>query len=173
MYFTQNHDENSWQGTEYEKMGAAAQTFAVLTFGLKGMPLIYSGQEAANKKRLRFFDKDTIQWNNYPLADFYGKLLNLKRTEPALEAGENGGSFIKVSDNKNENVYAFVRMKEKSKVLFVFNLSSKPQKVKIESPDIAGTAADVFATTSQEIAFKASYSVNLQPWQYQVFRYKN
>lgn len=173
MYFTQNHDENSWQGTEYEKMGAAAQTFAVLTFGLKGMPLIYSGQEAANKKRLRFFDKDTIQWNNYPLADFYTKLLYLKKNEPALEAGENGGNFIKLDAGKNENVYAFIRLKEKSKVMFVFNLSAKPQKIKFDAPEIAGIATDVFATTPQEIGFKSSYSVTLQPWQYQVFRYKN
>jgi hypothetical protein len=64
-------------------------------------------------------------------------------------------------------------MKEKSKVLFVFNLSAKPQKVKFDAPEIAGIVTDVFATTPQEIGFKPSYSVTLQPWQYQVFRYKN
>jgi hypothetical protein len=99
--------------------------------------------------------------------------LNLKKNEPALEAGENGGAFIKLNAGKNENVYSFIRMKEKSKVMFVFNLSAKPQKIKLEAPDIAGIATDVFATNAQEIGFKPSYSVTLQPWQYQVFRYKN
>ena len=28
-----------------------------------GLPLIYSGQELPNKKRLMFFDKDEIDWS--------------------------------------------------------------------------------------------------------------
>ena len=45
MRFTTNHDENSWNGTEFERLGDAASTFAALTFLIPGMPLIYSGQE--------------------------------------------------------------------------------------------------------------------------------
>jgi len=54
LFFTANHDENSWNGTEYEKYGNLAKAFAVLTFTWKGVPLIYSGQELPNNKRLRF-----------------------------------------------------------------------------------------------------------------------
>jgi len=62
MQFITNHDENSWDGSEYERMGDAVKTFTVLTFTFPGIPLIYSGQESAMSKRLRFFDKDTIPW---------------------------------------------------------------------------------------------------------------
>ncbi|HSD63257.1 MAG TPA: alpha-amylase family glycosyl hydrolase, partial [Ignavibacteriaceae bacterium] len=67
MRFTTNHDENTWNGTEFERMGAAAETFDVFTCVISGMPLVYSGQEAGLNKRLKFFEKDTIQWekNNY------------------------------------------------------------------------------------------------------------
>jgi glycosidase len=44
MFFTANHDENSWNGTEYEKYGNAAKVFAVFSFVWSGLPLIYSGQ---------------------------------------------------------------------------------------------------------------------------------
>ncbi len=63
MFFTSNHDENSWNGTEFERMGDdAAETFAVLTYMLPGMPLIYSGQEVGLNRRLQFFEKDSIDW---------------------------------------------------------------------------------------------------------------
>ncbi|MEZ4908436.1 MAG: alpha-amylase family glycosyl hydrolase [Saprospiraceae bacterium] len=60
MNFTTNHDENSWNGTVYERMGKAADAMTVLAFTWQGMPLVYSGQEAGLNKRLSFFDKDEI-----------------------------------------------------------------------------------------------------------------
>jgi len=52
MNFITNHDENSWNGTVKERMGDAAAAFAVLSYTLPGMPLIYSGQEVGLDKRL-------------------------------------------------------------------------------------------------------------------------
>ena len=60
MNFTTNHDENSWNGTTREKYGDGEKAFAVLSYTLPGMPLVYSGQEAGLNKRLQFFIKDTI-----------------------------------------------------------------------------------------------------------------
>ena len=45
MNFITNHDENSWNGTEFERMGDGVKAFATLSFTVPGMPLIYSGQE--------------------------------------------------------------------------------------------------------------------------------
>ena len=50
MQFTSNHDENSWNGTEFERLGAGAKTFAVLCGTLPDMLLIYNGQESAFNK---------------------------------------------------------------------------------------------------------------------------
>ncbi len=60
MQFTSNHDENSWNGTEYERLGNGVQTFAVITALLRDMPLIYNGQESSFNRRLKFFAKDSI-----------------------------------------------------------------------------------------------------------------
>ena len=57
MQFTSNHDENTWNGTVFERLGNAAESFAVFSFLIPDMPLIYSGQEAGLNKRLEFFDK--------------------------------------------------------------------------------------------------------------------
>lgn len=76
MFFTSNHDENSWNGTEYERYGDKALPFAERTFQLGGVPLIYSGQELPLKKRLAFFDKDEIPWHEGThLHDFYKELI--------------------------------------------------------------------------------------------------
>ncbi|NCC36647.1 MAG: hypothetical protein EOM24_32240, partial [Chloroflexia bacterium] len=41
MQFTSNHDENSWNGTEQERLGDARKVMAVLTANIPGLPLIY------------------------------------------------------------------------------------------------------------------------------------
>jgi glycosidase len=64
MYFTSNHDENSWSGTEFERMGANhLVAFVVSATAESSMPLLYTGQEVSMRKRLRFFDKDTVDWS--------------------------------------------------------------------------------------------------------------
>jgi glycosidase len=93
LQFTSNHDENSWNGTEYERLGDAVKTMAILSFTVPGMPLIYTGQEAGLNKRLAFFEKDSIDWNNLDMQQFYQKLIQLKKTQPALWNGEAGGQL--------------------------------------------------------------------------------
>jgi glycosidase len=89
MYFTSNHDENSWNGTVFERMGDAYKAMAVLTFTIPGMPLIYSGQEAGLNKRLAFFEKDFINWqSDNNLQPFYTQLIKLKKEHSALWNGQ-------------------------------------------------------------------------------------
>jgi glycosidase len=78
MHFTSNHDENSWNGTVMERLGDSRFAFAVLAATIEGMPLIYNGQETSLDKRLRFFDKDTINWAKMDLVEFYTKIFALK-----------------------------------------------------------------------------------------------
>lgn len=41
MYFITNHDENAWNGTEFERLGNAVETFFTLATIVPGMPLLY------------------------------------------------------------------------------------------------------------------------------------
>lgn len=148
MYFTSSHDINSWDGTEYERLGAGAQPQAVLTALLPGIPMVYSGQEAALKKRLRFFDKDTIPWNGYPLQDFYTRLLQLKKRHPALRNGDPCSQFTRLPSPAG--TYAFERRKGAAAVLTFVNLTDKPQTMDLPTAG-AGRFRDVFSAAPVEL----------------------
>jgi glycosidase len=79
MHFITNHDENSWNGTEFERMGDAVKAFAVMTFTIPGMPLVYTGQEVGLNKRLAFFKKDEVIYDENDFQEFYQELIKLKK----------------------------------------------------------------------------------------------
>ncbi|WMN11239.1 alpha-amylase family glycosyl hydrolase [Marivirga salinae] len=133
MYFTSNHDENSWAGTVFERMGDAYEALAVLTATVPGMPLIYSGQEAGLDKRLPFFDKDSIDWSNLEYEEFYSQLLMLKKNNPALWNGAFGGSFQVINSAQNSSeLLAFSRKKDDNEVIIILNLSDSIQTLKVD-----------------------------------------
>lgn len=107
LMFTSNHDENSWAGTEFERMGEAARVMAVLTFTLpNGQPLIYTGQEMGWNKRFEFFQKDHIPaWETNEYTDFYKWLIDIRHANPALAAGDKGGRFEVVSTEDSTLVF--------------------------------------------------------------------
>lgn len=164
MQFTSNHDENSWNGTEFERLGEAAKTFAALTFVAEGMPLIYSGQEAGLNKRLKFFEKDTIMWENPSMTSFYQQLTRLKKENPALYNGLAGGELQLINTNEPEQLLAFSRTKGQNTVLAVFNLS--PQSVPlISKTKLQGTFREYFSQKEIKLPFDGQI---LQPWEYWV-----
>ncbi len=167
MRFTTNHDENSWNGTEYTRLGDAAKTFAVLCFTLPGMPLIYSGQESAFNRSLKFFDKDIIDWDNYSMADFYSQLGKLKKENMALSAGSAGGKMIKVASDNDNNVYSFLRKKDNNTVFVILNLSSVEQKATLKGNSYEGDYKSLFE--NKDIHLDGSLSVTLKPWEYRVY----
>ena len=116
LMFTSNHDENSWAGTEFERMGDAAKLMAVLTFTLpSGQPLIYTGQEMGWNKRFEFFEKDHIPaWEKNEYFDFYKWLIDVRHNNPALAAGDKGGKFEVVS--AEDSVLVFTRTLPDNKV---------------------------------------------------------
>jgi glycosidase len=107
LMFTSNHDENSWAGTEFERMGDAAKLMAVLTFTLpNGQPLIYTGQEMGWNKRFEFFEKDPVPaWEKNEYFDFYKWLIDIRHSNPALAAGDKGGVFEVVSTDDSTLVF--------------------------------------------------------------------
>ena len=126
--FTSNHDENSWAGTEFERMGPAARVMALLTFTLpKGQPLIYTGQEMGYDHRFAFFEKDPVpQWVENDLTGFYRQLIRLRHDHEALAAGERGGETVWMeAGTLPEGVVGFTRRKGADEVLVVANLSNR------------------------------------------------
>lgn len=127
MNIITNHDENSWNGTAEEFFGAGQSAWFVFTATTYGMPLVYSGQEANNKKRIEFFEKDPIDWSDgYVFNSLYKALFDLKEKNPALWNGNYGGSLNWVKTNHDDSVLAYRRIKGKNEVLILLNVSGNP-----------------------------------------------
>ena len=164
LFFTSNHDENSWNGSEYEKYGAAAKALSIFTFTWSGVPLIYSGQELPNLKRLKFFEKDCIDWNKKQpeLENFYKQLLLLKSTHPALH---QTGNMNVLPSELNDSIFAFLRYTNNNKVLVILNLSNKDRlQFKLAHPLIEDKFTHLFSGITY--ALGAVQSFELQAWEY-------
>jgi glycosidase len=167
MHFTSNHDENSWNGTEMERMGESRFAFAVFAATFEGMPLVYNGQETSLDRRLKFFEKDSIDWIKMDLVPFYTKLLQLNRSNKALWNGESGGEvkFISAADEKN--VLVFTREKDGNKVLVMINMTGNDQKVKLNNALLAGKYKELFS--GKKAKMKAELEIELEAWGYRVY----
>lgn len=169
MYFTSNHDENSWNKADYGTMpGSVHAPFSVLTHTLRNsVPLIYSGQEEPVTDSISFFYKDPITFGQYKRGAFYKSLLELRKRNPALSAN---ASFTKLPTNMDYNIYAFIREKDDKKVLVVVNLTPTPQSFKINNALINGTGVNVFNNENKELS--QDNNIHLPEWGYAVYEYK-
>lgn len=167
LFFTSNHDENSWNGTAYEKYGIAALAWAVFTATWQGgVPLIYSGQEAANKKRLKFFDKDMIEWQYPPkLESFYAALLKLRKTSKAIGEGE---TFILPSEHNNQ-LLAYLRKKDEETILVLLNISTENKlKIGVTHEWLSGSFQNLFS--EMRFVFNGYETFELQAGEYMIYR---
>ena len=163
LFFTSNHDENSWNGTEYEKFGVAAKPWAVFTHTWKGMALIYSGQEIPNRKRLLFFDKDTIEWNRQPaLHEFYKTLIGLRKQCPAITSGDTFNL-----PTHADGAMAYLRYDQKDTLLVGLNLTDRTQKINLSHEKLKGTFKNIFSGMS--FTFQNDISFELMPGDYFVY----
>ena len=137
LMFTSNHDENSWAGSEFERMGDAAKVMEVLCFTLpKGQPLVYTGQEVGITRRLEFFEKDPVtDWSPNEYTAFIKELVALRHAHPCLAAGEKGAPAELIPDVPAE-VLAFRRSLRGDSVTVYANLFDKPTQVRIGNDDV-------------------------------------
>jgi hypothetical protein len=166
MEFTSNHDENSWNGTEFERLGNGAQTFSVLAATVPGMLLIYNGQEAAFNRRLKFFEKDTIDWKNNSFSDFYKKLIEIKKQNKALWNGLEGGTFERIKTTDNKHIFAFKRERDGNNVVVILNLTGKTKSFAIRSDKANGDYNEIFS--GSKIDLMNNKKIVLKEWQYLV-----
>ncbi|MEO7308918.1 MAG: alpha-amylase family glycosyl hydrolase [Chitinophagaceae bacterium] len=171
LLFTSNHDENSHSGSEYERLGAAAKAFAVLTCTWAGMPLIYSGQEAANTKRIKFFDKDFIDWKaGFPLQDFYKKLLHLHSHNAALRGGDEATTTARLTTDSNDKLYGYLRKNGNAEVLVLLNLSADYYWAELTDERAGGDFVNLFTNEPNDITKNRHFEMH--PWNFYVYEKK-
>lgn len=160
MYFTGNHDENSWNGSEYEKYGVFAKALAVFSCTyIHAVPLIYSGQELPNQKRLKFFEKDVIDWNeNIALNDFYKTLLDYRKRDPLFKnTRQEGFAFI----GTELPVLAYQRISGENTMIVILNLSKERIDSNVNTMMANGRYKNIFSY--EVIHVENSIPVKLEP----------
>lgn len=167
LYFTSNHDENSWNKSDYATFpGAIHAPFAVFTQTMvRGVPLIYGMQEEPVLRAIEFFEKDPIVFEKFQRAPFYKKLLSLRKRNMALAPD---ASFRKINAGDESALYAFVRQKANKKVLVVLNLSGNEQTVKIGDRTLWGKPLNIFMGMREPLT---GNEWKIEPWGYVVYEY--
>ena len=174
MTFVSNHDHNHSDGTEYERFGNALAAATVLSVVGDGIPLVYTGQELGNRRRLEFFDKDVVGGDDPHQAELYRALFALKKRESALWNGAWGARMVRVPNDDEKRVLSFVRRSDPSedagsvsRVLGVFNLSDAPTTVALGDGPQLGAWVDAFTGESMTVA--AETRLELDGWGFRVF----
>lgn len=165
MNFTSNHDENSWNGTEFERMGDAAEAMAAFTYVVPGMPLIYTGQEYANNHRLAFFEKDTIERNHTPQFALYQDLNQIRKDNPVLWSNELGATMERIACD-NPAIFACVRTNGENTVIGIFNFSDTEQSFTLQTEELQG---DYTCICGMPVHLEASDHITLKPWEWLIY----
>jgi 1,4-alpha-glucan branching enzyme len=146
-----------------------ARSLAVFSATWPGVPLIYSGQEIGNRKRIQFFEKDTIL--SGPDAEsfsaLYSSLLQLKMSNPALRS-DSSASVIRLQTSAPGQVLAFLRIQERNSVLVVLNLSTQADlHFEIVDPRLSGRYRNLYSGATND--FRSDKSFEMQPWEYLIY----
>ena len=168
MMFTSNHDENSWSGSEFDRFGAAREVMTALTFVWEAaMPLLYTGQEVGYNHSFEFFERDYIPAEKYQECEdteLYRKLIALKHSQPALQAGERGGRTIEIENNAKDCLMTFVRESDDSRVVAIMNLSPYTIHADYNNGIYAGEYTN--AITGEKVLLPVHLEQDIEPWGY-------
>ncbi len=169
MYFTSNHDENSWNGTVFERLGDGVRTFAVLTYTIPGFPLIYNGQEAGLDHRLEFFQKDEIDWSDPQVfGSFYTRLNQIKKENELLWNANHGGDFNKIAIDQAQEVFAFSRSNDQEKIIVLLNLSGEPLAVQFADESVQGNYSCLLS--GESVSLNMEEPLEMEAWGYYVLK---
>lgn len=165
MNMITNHDLNSWEGTEFDRLGPATGAFAVLSYTLPGLPMLYTGQEVGFNHPFEFFELDSVQpdYKANDVTTFYEILNSMRHNNKALWTDTHMASMTRYA-TVNPDVYVFGRERDGHRVLVVVNLSNKESQVEFtgDVPSL-DTLINIFNSTPEKMPSM------LKPWEYRVF----
>ncbi|WP_100642830.1 alpha-amylase family glycosyl hydrolase [Alteromonas facilis] len=173
MTFVSNHDKNAWDGTQYEQFGEALDAAIVLSVIGEGMPLIHNGQEAGESKRLAFFERDPIEWQEHYIGGLYQQLIALKKQHAVLHNGQRGSLMLQVENSNMAQVFSFVRRNDTNAILLVINFAPDAHEVTLHGELIEGIWQEVQLHTAQgynnDVLNGVVTGVALDAWQARLF----
>ena len=160
-----NHDVNGSDGTALDLFGGKKGSMAafVVVAYMKGIPMIYNGQEVGTPFRLTFpFMSTTVDWtlNNHDITADYKKIIAFRNKNEAIRRGE-------LTSYSDDDVCVFTKIKGGKKVLVLSNLRNKKVTYTLPSILVNTTWNDAFSKTKTTL----KTTLTLEPYSY--FVYKN
>lgn len=176
MRFNTNHDKNAEDGAPIERYGSvqAAKATAALVFTLggyetiRGVPMLYNGDEAGNAVRRTLFEKIPVDWTAPSAKEFrafYQTLLAFRSGSKALTEG----AMVKLRSSNDDAVFAFMRKHEKEKVMVVVNLS-KAEFTGFIKTDAGNTLTDIFEPEKKLSTKDGNLKLTLGSMAFKVFK---
>lgn len=163
LRYTTNHDETSWDKTPPELFGGipGAKAASVITISLKGIPLIYNGQEVGSTIHQNLFTKTEIDWNNPSgMREFYTKLFSIYNSSPELKYGSY--SIVDVSNN----IAAVNRTYNSSSIMVLANVRNSNQIASIPEEYINKKYINIFSGDTVTLSSRLSLSA----YQYMILK---
>ncbi len=132
MRFVTNHDKNAWDAPAISKFGPDGLKLAVvLTNTLPGVPMIYTGEEVANDRKLSLFEKVSVDWSRpRTMEGLYRALFLLRKDHKALSRGE----MVKVASSNDTTVYSYFRVAGNDRILTILNFGTATIKSTLHLP---------------------------------------
>lgn len=156
--YTSNHDVNGAKGTPLELFGGKRGSMAAFVVAgfMRGVPMIYNGQEVATPVRLTFpFTSAKIDWSINPdVTAEYKKLLLFRNGSEAVRRGT-------LTSYNTADVCAFTKERSSETVLVLANLRNSVVNYAVPSA-LSGTWSD--AVNGGSIVL--SNTISLQPYSY-------
>jgi glycosidase len=174
MRFTTNHDKNAWDAPAVLKFGTEGLRLAtVLVNTLPGVPMIYTGEEVANDRKLSLFEKTPVDWTRpRDMGDLWKFLIGIRHSHLALSRGD----MLRVPSTPESDIFSFFRAAGTDKVLVVLNFSAESREASLAVPmdrifPRQGSAKMKEVSTGKTIVLQpgVSQAISLEPRGYRIF----
>lgn len=163
--FTANHDTHAHYGTPSQLFGGETGQLAafVVAAYMRGVPMIFSGQEVNTPTQVPFYTKGvngTINWNglNGDIHTKYKEIITLRKNSDAIKYGS-------LTDFSNDDICAFTKKYNNEEILIVANLKSSNKAITIP---VAAQGNWKEAFTNEPTTIGANQSLNA--FEYKVYR---
>ena len=161
--YISNHDVDQSEGSPLATLDGIPGSLAafVVAAYMKGVPMIYDGQEVGCPVKLSFFDRSTtIDWSIHPeLTGEYKRIIGLRNESNAIRRGD-------LQSFSDDDVCAFTKSWRDEKILVVVNLRNTPVTYAVPEPLVGGEWKDAYTGANATV----TNPLELQPYEYHVYR---
>lgn len=96
------------------------------------------------------------------MTELYRTLSRLKKVNPALYKGIKGGDLVRLDENLDGKVIAFMREADDSYVLACFNLSGEEKTIELQLGNYSGVYTEAFSGETEQ--FEDTIKLTLSPY---------